>query len=77
MKAAAWELAYKRKTPIWQFARPPAVPLYCDATPADFLPFLEKARLINHQDARFLPQVLQDEGAQVIAHHSVIPVSLV
>src|SRR5258705_5638209 len=42
MNAAPLGLAYKRKTPIWQFARPPAVPLYCGATPADFFPFLRK-----------------------------------
>src|SRR5258707_4729409 len=40
------------------------------------LAFLEEARLIDHQDARFLSQVCQDVRAQLITRCFLIPIGL-
>jgi hypothetical protein len=60
-------VAYKRKTPIWQFSRRAAVAVL-PRHARRFLALLEKARLIDYQDACFIPQVLRHIGAQFIAH---------
>jgi hypothetical protein len=40
------------------------------------LSLFEEARLIDHQDARCFPQMVQDVGAQLLTHCLLIPVSL-
>src|SRR6266702_3970345 len=77
MKAEPFELAYKRKTPTWLFSRRPAVPLYCRATPADFLPYFPNpVSSTTRIPSASPPQVLHYIGAQVIAHCLFIPVRL-
>src|ERR1700745_280432 len=42
MNACPWRDAYVAKPPIWQFVIFPAEPVYCRATPHDFLPCFRK-----------------------------------
>jgi hypothetical protein len=46
------------------------------ATPADFFPFAELARLIDHQHAVRLSQVLDHIPAQFLTHGILIPIGL-
>src|SRR5215213_8695025 len=54
----------------------PAVPLYWRATPADFVPYLQKAGLVDNQHRLSIGQALDPVPATQVARRRLVPLPM-